>query len=60
MGFCKFWNEGEILTIKSCNDFMKLPKVYLRDLISERLKFLSPQPRKRDLRFTSKRILYFI
>jgi hypothetical protein len=32
---------------------MKLPKVYLRDLICERLKFLFPQPRKRDLRFTS-------
>jgi hypothetical protein len=34
------------MPIKSCNDFMKLPKVYLRDLISERLKFISPQQSK--------------
>jgi len=52
MGSCKLWDEGEILTIKSCNDFIKLPTVYLRDLISERLKFLSPQLRRRDFRFT--------
>jgi hypothetical protein len=54
--------RGELMYgIKSCNDFMKLPKIYLRDLISERftrrlfgwLKFLSPQPRKRDLRLPS-------
>jgi hypothetical protein len=37
MCFCNI--DGKI---KSCNDFMKLPKVYLRDLIGERLKFLPP------------------
>jgi hypothetical protein len=45
-------NIFRIILIKSCNDFMKRG---FTAQFGERLKFLSPQPRRRDFRFASTR-----